>query len=1062
MRNIIDFAIRRTRTTLLVMLVLTISGVYARLSIPVETDPEIDIPFVIANLSLPGISPSDADRMLARPLAPEISGLDHLKEFSSYSYEGGTTLLVEFHEQADLDGVEAEVRQAIDRARAEMPAEMEEPVVSSEAFSDWPIISVNIIGDDVPHRLLQSLATNLAEELERITEIRKARINGERTEIIEALVDPLLMESYGLSIEDLFSVVQRNNRVIPAGSLDSGDGRFRLSVPGVIETLEDFRNMPIKKVADTVITLSDIASVHRVYRDDASIAWINGKPGVSIQPLRTPGSNALRAVNKVKAVAEAYREQLPPGVDMTLSQDQGQFAESMVNEVQGNIMTALVLVIILVVSTLGIRSALIVGLGIPVTFMFTFLWLFIVGSSFNFMVMFGLILGLGMLIDGAIVITEFADRKMAEGLDRRIAYSIAAKEMFWPVTASIFTTLAAFIPLALWPGISGQFMRYLPLTVTIVLIGSLIYSIVFGPVMGALFGKGPKPNSPLARVLRRLEESDPRELRNFTGLYARIVGKCVVHAPLTLLFGISILVFIFWLYGARDLGIRFFVPVEPEFGEVSVIAPGNLSVQDTAEFTQELQQKLLDVPGIKNITASAFRGITIVHGALRSDVVGRIMFEIEESAKRDRSAWEVVEDVRARASSLVGARTEVRVDEAGPPVGKAIQIELSSRDRSLLEPAVERFNGFLSALPGIINQEDTLSPPSIEWRIKVDKARASALDADVTSVGTMVQFLTEGVLASTYRPDDLTEEIDIRIRFPSDDRSIGLLRDLRVNTLQGTVPISSFARIEPVPLVDSFVRRNGIPTEFVYADAKLDVLPNDLVQEIRAWVDRQDFSSNLHIEFRGANQEQEEAMSFVFVAFILSLLLMFVMLVTQFDSFYQSLLILGAVIMSTAGVLLGLIATNTPFSAVMTGLSIVALAGIVVNNNIVLIHTYNQIRHDHPTLDYVQVITRTAAQRLRPVLVTTITTVFGLLPLSNSMSVDLIGRTIIVDGFVSGFLSQMAQGIVWGLCFATLLTLIMTPALLALPYHLPQLRLRKPRPHTHVITHATATARESL
>ncbi len=1056
MRNIIDFAILRSRTTLLVMLVITISGIYSRAEIRIEPDPEISVPFVVTNLFLPGISPSDADRMLARPAAPEILSLEHLKEFTTYAYEGGATLLTEFYEQADVDRVETEVRDAIDRARREMPSDMEEPLVNGSVFDDWPMIAVNLIAEEgVPHRVLQSLAVRLAEELEQITEVREARIDGERTEIIEALVDPLLLESYGLSLEELFSVVQRNNRVIPAGSLDSGDGRFRMSVPGVIETLADFRGLPIKNVEDTVVTLNDVAEVRRVFRDDASLAWINGNPGISIMALRTPDSNTLQAVQKIKTVTEAFKAELPPNVDVSFTQDQGYFAESMVNEVQGNILTALTLVIIVVVSALGIRSALIVGLAIPVTFMFTFMGLFVIGSSFNFMVMFGLILGLGMLIDGAIVITEYADRKMAEGVERKQAYSLAAREMFWPVTASIFTTLAAFIPLILWPGVSGQFMRYLPITVTLVLIGSLIYSIVFGPVMGALFGKGPSRDAPLARMLRQLEEGDPRRLRTFTGAYARMVSQCVKYAPITLIVGLSILVLVFWQYGKRDLGIRFFAEIEPEFGEISVIAPGNLSVQDTASIVDELQQGLLDIEGVEDITAAAFRGYTINNASLRSDVVGRVMFEIHHSANRDRSAWDIVEDVRERASKLSGARTEVRVDEPGPPVGKALQIEFSSRNRALLEPAVEKLGQFMSELPGVINLEDTLSPPSIEWKIVVDKARAAALGADITSVGTIVQFLTEGVLASKYRPDDLSEEIDIRVRFPSDKRALGLLTDLRVNTPQGSIPISSFARIEPVPLVDSFVRKNGIPTEYVYADAAKGVLPGDLIQEIKAWIERQDFSPNMQIQFLGVNQEQQDAMDFVLVAFILSLLLMFVMLVTQFDSFYQSVLILAAVVMSTAGVLLGLIVLNTPFSAVLTGLSVVALAGIVVNNNIVLIHTYNQIRRDHPTIDYVQVIVRTAAQRLRPVLVTTITTVFGLLPLANRMSVDLIERTIISDGFVSGFLSPMAQGVVWGLCFATLLTLIMTPALLALPHHLPKLRRSKRRPHTHVIAHNT-------
>ncbi len=1053
MRRIIDFAIRRSRTTILVMLVILTAGIYSRANITVEPEPQIDIPFVITNLILPGISPSDADRMLARPAAPEIMGMDYLKEFTSYAYEGGATLFAEFHEEADVDLIESEVRDAIDRARPEMPADMEEPIVFAALVDDWPMLSVNLIAEEetVPHRLLQSLAVRLADQLEQLTEVREARIDGERTEVIEALVDPLVLESYGISLEELFSIVQRNNRVIPAGALDSGDGRFRMTVPGIIETLSDFRELPIKNVQGTVITISDVAEVRRVFRDDSSIAWINGRPGISVGALRTPGVNALQGVEKVKAVTEAFKPQIPASIAVTYTQDQGDFAQTMVSEVEGNILTALVLVIIVVVSALGIRSALIVGLAIPVTFMFSFLWLFAIGSSFNFMVMFGMILGLGMLIDGAIVITEYADRKMAEGMARRDAYSLAAREMFWPVTASIFTTLAAFIPLILWPGISGQFMRHLPITVTIVLIGSLIYSIVFGPVMGALFGKGPARDSKIARMLRQLEEADPRQLRTFTGSYARLVGKCVEHAPLTLLAGIAILVAIFSLYASRDLGIRFFTEIEPDVGEVTIIAPGNLSVQDAGVLVDEAQQKLLDIEGVANISASAYRGTTFANASMRTDVVGRIYFEIEPSANRDRSAWEVIDDVRSKSATLTGALTEVRLYEPGPPVGKAIQIEFRSRERELLEPAAQRLSEFMASLPGVINIEETLSPPSIEWQIIVDKPRAAALGVDVTSVGTMVQFLTDGVLASKYRPDDLNEEVDIRIRFPSDKRALGLLSDLRVNTPQGAMPISSFARIEPAPLIDSYIRKNNVPSEYVYADVAKGVLADDIVQQVKAWLSQQDFPSSIDIQFLGANEEQETALAFVQVAFVLSLLLMFVLLVTQFDSFYQSVLILCAVVMSTAGVLLGLIVVNTPFSAVLTGLSVVALAGIVVNNNIVLIHTYNQIRRDHPTLDYVQVIVRTAGQRLRPVLVTTITTVFGLLPLANRASVDLVDRAVVVDGYVAGFLSQMAQGVVWGLSFSTLLTLVMTPAMLALPYHLPRLRPAKRRRHTHVI-----------
>jgi len=340
----------------------------------------------------------------------------------------------------------------------------------------------------------------------------------------------------------------------------------------------------------------------------------------------------------------------------------------------------------------------------------------------------------------------------------------------------------------------------------------------------------------------------------------------------------------------------------------------------------------------------------------------------------------------------------------------------------------------METIEGLRDIVDTRSLPGLEWRLTVDRAQAALYSADVTSVGFAVQLITNGVKIGEYRPDRSDDAVDIRVRYPEEERGISALDQLKILTSQGLVPISNFVTREAANNIDTIQRVDGKPVEYIRAGVGPDVLADDKVKELRAWLETQQFDPRLNIEFRGADEEQQESQQFTIIAFSLSLLLMFVLLVTQFNSLYQALLILFAVVMSTAGVLLGLLVTDRPFSSLLTGIGIVALAGIVVNNNIVLIDTFNNIRKRNPGLDYVTLITRTGAQRLRPVLLTTLTTIFGLLPLAMNFSVDLINRTIVHGSQMSGMWVPLSQAIVSGMALAAILTLVATPAMLALPY----------------------------
>ena len=1032
MTGLIDVAINRTRTTLLLLFMIVLAGSLARVAIPVASEPDIDVPFFIINIFNEGISPEDCERLLVMPAELELRKLEGVEELTAYAAENLATLMVEFDADFDLDQALLDVREAVDRVKPELPSTAEEPTITEASTEDFPVIQVNIAGDhEVPERVLYQVATELRDQIEGLPDVLDAEMQGEREEVLEAIIDPSALEAYAVSAEELINTIVRNNRLIPAGSIDTGQGRFAVKVPSVIEEAQDVFDLPIRAVNDTVVTLRDVATIRRTFKDRTRFARVNGQRAISLNVKKRAGGNVIATTEQVRELVDAAIPSLPPSVNIFYTQDQAPFAQSQVTELQGNIMTALALVMVLVVAAMGLRSGIIVGLGIPVSFLFSLIFIYLLGFTFNFMVMFGMLLGLGMLIDGAIVVTEYADRKMIEGFDRRAAYSLAAKRMFWPVTASIATTLAAFLPLMFWPGVSGKFMRFLPVTVFTVLIGSLIYALIFGPTIGSLIGKAGIRDRKGSAALKELEDGDPRNLRSFTGMYARLLSLCTRYATVTLLATFAVLFATFWAYGKYGSGMVFFSDADPKFATVTVRARGNLSALEINELVQEVEREVLEVPEIQDLNVYTM----LTGGASRDgfDRIGQFFLELVEENARTRRSEEIFNEIRERTADLAGISVEVEKMEMGPPVGKPIVIEFASHTKALMEPAVTWVRERLERIDGVIDIDDTRSLPGLEWKLTVDRAQAALYNADVSQVGIAVQLVTNGVKVGEYRPDAADDAVDIRVRYPDAYRGASALDELKITTPSGLVPISNFVQRNPAPNVDAIQRQDGIPVEYLRANVVDGVLADDVVNEMETWLEQQNLDPRLDIKFRGANEEQADAIAFVGIAFGMSLLLMFILLVTQFNSLYQSTLILFAVVMSTAGVLLGLLILDAAFSAILTGVGVVALAGIVVNNNIVLIDTYNHLRREHPELTYIDLIVRTGAQRLRPVMLTTVTTVFGLLPLASNYSIDFLNREIVHGGQLSSFWVPLSQAIVSGLTFATLLTLIATPAMLALP-----------------------------
>ena len=1032
--TILSAAIGRFRSTFCIAILLLLVGLYSRLDTSIEAFPDIAAGVATVSVFLDGISPEDSARLLVRPLETEIRAVEGIVEINATARESVAYLVVEFEPTIDIDQALVDLREAVDRARAELPQSAEEPVVQEISAAAFPAIVVAFSGENVAERVLFQAARDMQQRIEALPDVLAADLGGNREEVLEVIIEPSRLEHYNITSDEIVTTVFNNNLLVPAGQIDDGSGSFSVKVPGLIESALDVNQLPVKATTSGLVTLGDVGEVRRTFKDAVTETTILGKKSIILSVTRRTGTNLIEVSSAVRDVVEQARSQLPGGVEVNFILDQSPFTRDLVSEMEGNIVTAMGLVMVIVVAVLGFRSGVLVGLGIPFSLLFGLTFNYLIGFSFNFMVMFGMLLALGMLIDGAIVVTEYADRKMAEGMSSRDAYQVAVRRMFWPVTSSTATTLAAFLPLMLWPGVVGQFMRFLPVTVFSVLVGSLLYALLFAPVLGAVLGRS-EMTEEARKNLSLLEQESPEKLEGFTGRYARFM-LAILRRPLEA-FGFSMagLLGIFFLFVLFSAGVEFYTDSEEPYATVSVRAQGNFSAAEKAEIVQEVEQRLLVFPEVFStyaISGTSDDGNTFSSPA--KDTIGNIFVELYPPDTFDKKVREVFGEMNEATADMPGIFVNAFVQEAGPPVGKPVQIEVQSEDvDKLIRNTTLISDHLVNNVDGLRDIVDSTPLPGIEWQMIVDRGRAAQMGANIVEVGRAVQLVTNGVLVGEYRPTNAEDEVDIRVRFPAEDRGIQQLDLLRVNTQSGSVPVSSFVSREARPKVDSIKRVDGVQVMTVRADVERGVLADDKVQEIRAWLEDAPIDQDVRVVFRGANEEQAESFAFLSVAFILALFLMFVLLVTQFNSFYQGFLILSSVILSTAGVLLGLMVTQTTFSVILTGVGIVALAGIVVNNNIVLIDTYNYVRDRQPHLDRVEAAAKAAAQRLRPVFLTTVTTILGLLPIAMNLSVDLIGRDVTHGGSIASNWQPLASAIVHGLAFSTLLTLILTPVMLVLP-----------------------------
>ena len=1024
MFKIIDYAIGHARLTIATLLFLLVAGFVAYQTIPKEAEPDVRIPIIYTLLTQRGISPEDAERLLLRPVETQLKSVANVKEMRSTAFEGGGYVLLEFEAGFDSKSALADVRAKVDQAKRDLPKDADEPEVREVNLSLYPVLVVALSGE-VPERTLLRIARNAKNIIEQVPGVLAAELRGARDEVVEINAEPMLLKSYGIALDQLTAIATASNSLVAAGALEGATGRFAVKVPSLIEKPQDVLSIPIASSQGATVTLGDVAQVKPTFKDATTVTRVNGKPAMTIEVSKRTGANLIETVDGVKAVVEKLKATWPGTVHVAFTQDKSKVIRTMLNDLQNSVVMSVLLVAVIILFALGFRASLFIGIAIPVSFLAGVLGLQIAGLTVNIVVLFSLILAVGMLVDDAIIVSEFAERRMSEGMPPKEAYALAAKRMAGPVTAATATRVAAFSPLLFWPGVVGEFMKYMPITLIATLSASLVTALIFTPTLGALLGKA------------SAEPHDERIKPN--GPYMRLVGVAVRHPGTTLGLAVFLLVAVQVAYGKYGHGIEFFPKVEPDYGQVLIHARGNLSLDEKNRMVRAVEERVLATDSLKTVYARIGEQPRTT-ADISEDTIGVIQFEFADWRTR-RPAHEIMDLIRERTADIPGLLVEVTAPRAGPPTGKPVQVQLAALNPEALPAAAQKVAAILAARPDIRDLDDGLPLPGIDWKIEVDKAEAAKYGAGVNVVGTAVQLVTNGVKVTEYRPSDSDKPVDIIVRFPESRRSLDQLDALRIQSSVGNVPIGNFVARKAAQRVGTIQRVAASRVITVSSNVAEGVQSAVVQKEIAAALARTDLGPGVTFRLKGEDEEREKAGAFLMKAFGTAIFLIFAILLAQFNKLTSVGLILTAVVLSTIGVLLGLLVMGQPFGVVMTGIGVIANAGVIVNNNIVLIDTYDRLRREGK--EAYEAVLETCRERARPVVLTAVTALLAVLPIAFGVNLEFATREVLIGAPSTQWWINLSTAIVFGLGFASILTLFVTPAALMGVENLREWRLRR-------------------
>lgn len=1011
------FAVRHPVAVLVLAVSLVTAGLISYATLPREAGPDIKIPNIIVTVPWFGVSPEDIESLVTHPLEQELGEIKDVEVMTSTSAEGAAMINVQFAPHLRTSDALQRVRDAVGRAKPDLPVDAEDPVIAEISFSDFPILLVFLSGDYSPVRL-RALGEQLQDLIEGIEGVLAARVAGGLERQVQVDVDPYRLAHHGLTLSDVVASVQGENVNMPGGNLEEGDVGFLLRVPAELTTAAELSDIVVKTKEGAPIRLDQIASVRDGFAEPATHSRIRGVPGISIGVTKRAGANLPAIVDEVKRRIGELSPTFPAGTRVAYLADQSKDIRIMVRELENSILSGLVLVLLVLFLFLGGRNSVFVAISIPLSMLMSFVVLSFMGITLNMIVLFSLILALGMLVDNAIVIVENIYRHTQLGSPRAKAALDGAAEVAWPVITSTITTLCAFGPLLFWPGIMGEFMGYLPQTLIITLSASLFVALVVNPVVCALFMR---PGAV------RLDEGEPALLRG----YRWALDLSLRHRYVAAAASFAALIGTFMAYGALNAGVEFFPEVTPRKVFVGVRAPDGTNLAASDRIVSDVEALLAPESNVLEYVAEVGAGagqgnpMGSSGGGVAND--SRVTVDFHEPESWTENPFETIARLRHGVQTrLAGADIRVDKQEMGPPAGAPVNIEIAGDDYAHLAAVAERIKRKISPIPGLKDVRDDHSAGRPELRVHVDRALASQLGiANTAAIGGVVRTAIAGRTASKIR--EMDEERDIVVRLGRQFRSsLPDLAALEVDGKDGKrIRLADVARLSTSTGTGSIRHIDSKRVVTVSGDVE-GANANEVLQQVQAALTGFDAGAAT-LSYTGENKEQDKAKSFLLKALLAALALIALVLVTQFNSVTQPAIILASVILSLIGVLWGLVITGTPFGVVMTGIGVISLAGVVVNNSIVLLDYMNQLRREGMPL--AEAIREAGVTRLRPVLLTAVTTVLGLFPMATGYGFDFIEFKVQVGGQSAEWWSPMAIAVIFGLAVATLLTLVVVPVM---------------------------------
>ena len=1022
--KLINWCIDNKASMSVLLFIITIAGLVSYVILPVESFPQIKQPVVIVAVPYLGVAPGDMETLVAQPIENKLQEITKIKKMTSNSNEGIASITVEFESDIDIDEAVRKVREKVDQAKADLPEDIEEPIIQEINFENIPIMLVSIVGQQSLVRL-KDIAEDLQDKFEQINGVLDVKISGGLEREVKVNLNPNRLKYYNIGVEDIISAIQQENMTIPGGSVESGNLRYTVRIPGEFDSIDELKNVVVKTEKGFPIYINDLADVEFSYKDQVSYSRLDHQSSVTLSIQKRSGENIIRIADEVKQILQQYQSKLPAKTSYVILADQSKDIRSMVADLENNIIAGLLLVVVVLYFFMGGRNGLLVGIAIPFSMLLSFIIISLMGYTLNMIVLFSLILALGMLVDNAIVIVENIYRHYQEGKSLYRAAKEASGQVWVAVSTSTLTTLVAFAPMIFWPGMVGEFMKYLPITLIITLSASLFVAFFFNPVLASTF---------------------MRHEKNLDRLWGdRLLNWLIIHYEATLhwtlknrgkTLGMTAGAFIlmFLIYGFFNHGVEFFPETEPTQAWIKIENPIGTRLESSDKIVQEIESRIKDTPDMEHYVTE----VGNVSDEFSMGMEGgnphksQVTIDFIEKHERQQNSLKTLEEIKEKVKGLAGARIDVSKPQEGPPTGAAVEIQIKGEDFRTLEKLSNEVQKSIRNVEGLTDLRDNYEKGKPELRIRIDREKAALLGLNTSQIASTIRTAINGTKASEYRLGQ--DEYDITVRFSENYRkSYTDLLNLSIFHEGIHIPLANFATVDFSAGLSNINHVDGDRVVIITADA-FGRSSAEVLAEAKDRLENFPLPEGYSISFAGQDTEQQAASDFLGRAFLIALLLIFFVLVTQFNSITLPFIIMISVLLSFFGVFFGLLISFKPFGIIMTGIGVISLAGVVVNNAIVLIDYLQLLRREG--MDKVDAIILAGKTRLRPVILTAVTTILGLIPLTVGINIDFIG---LFKGDFSKFIqfgvesSQWWGGmgvvVIFGLFFSTAFTLIIVPVL---------------------------------